>query len=518
MLAAAGLHWASLPPLTAPWLAWIALAPLFTVLKWGTPALAIGSWGLSQALFLAMSGHWLRHFMTGAMGIAEWQAVLLVAVWCLWAALPHAVFAWLAWRYRLCESVTGILGGAALLALLVACFPVPFPADQSLTQFREPVLIQIVELGGRELLYFAMLAVNGLVFLAVDRALRRRCVPVAPVAALVGIVIAVPGFGILRLRSLDAPGAMKLEIGVVQPAVRPRGTIPRHDPFPPDYRPGDLRMRPMTRDLVDGNKGLDLVIWPELPATISYLSIARDRAQIDATVAETGVSLLFSTYEPDVTEQPDGERTLGPVGRQVAHLLDAETQELQTVTKENLVPLGEWLPLERRLPWLRAVVPSAGRTRAEGPQSPLELSSAGVRIAPLICYDEMFAATSRRFADADANLLVTLANDSWFGNNSSLDRRLATGLFRSVETRLPWVRVGNTGYTLSVDRSGEIDWDGCLPVFQRAIGVYEVTPGDPSVSFYPYTIWPVRLALAALTAWALLAARRRLFRRGSATR
>jgi len=102
-----------------------------------------------------------------------------------------------------------------------------------------------------------------------------------------------------------------------------------------------------------------------------------------------------------------------------------------------------------------------------------------------------------------ANILVTMANDSWFGNNESLDWRLASGAFRSVETRLPWVRVGNTGYTLYADRAGRIDWDNRLPAFKKAIASYDVAIGDPRSSIYNYTIGPTRLALIFVAVWGL---------------
>ena len=67
----------------------------------------------------------------------------------------------------------------------------------------------------------------------------------------------------------------------------------------------------------------------------------------------------------------------------------------------------------------------------------------------LICYESIFPDLSRREVNRGADVLVNITNDAWYGESSAPYQLLAMAAMRAVETKVPMVRVANTG--ISVD-------------------------------------------------------------------
>jgi apolipoprotein N-acyltransferase len=71
----------------------------------------------------------------------------------------------------------------------------------------------------------------------------------------------------------------------------------------------------------------------------------------------------------------------------------------------------------------------------------------------LICFEDVIAAVTRESA-ADADFLLNLTNDGWFGESSQQFQHAAHSVFRAVENRRPVVRCTNNGLTCWVDETG----------------------------------------------------------------
>lgn len=92
---------------------------------------------------------------------------------------------------------------------------------------------------------------------------------------------------------------------------------------------------------------------------------------------------------------------------------------------------------------------------AAGP-GPKVVPLGALRVAPLICYDSLSPSHVAAAAALGAELLVTLANDSWFGGTRGTRLHLAAAAIRSVETRRPQVRATNSGISAAIDVLGEV--------------------------------------------------------------
>lgn len=119
--------------------------------------------------------------------------------------------------------------------------------------------------------------------------------------------------------------------------------------------------------------------------------------------------------------------------------------------KHHLVPFGEYLPFR----WLLGRLGLSGVAASEhdfsaGP-GPQVWRLPGLPPAqPLVCYEVIFP----HEIVADAEWLLNVTNDAWFGQTSGPYQHLAMARFRAVENGLAVVRSANTGISAVVDPYG----------------------------------------------------------------
>ena len=97
-----------------------------------------------------------------------------------------------------------------------------------------------------------------------------------------------------------------------------------------------------------------------------------------------------------------------------------------------------------------------------------------IDIAPLICYEMIFANLAQRQIDNNATLFINLSNDGWFGDSRGSISHLALALFRSVEHHRPWLRVTNSGIGIATDANGELMPATQSRLRQRVAGVVQL--------------------------------------------
>jgi apolipoprotein N-acyltransferase len=103
-------------------------------------------------------------------------------------------------------------------------------------------------------------------------------------------------------------------------------------------------------------------------------------------------------------------------------------------------------------------------------------------IGTLICYESIFPEISRMFARKDTTLLINITNDAWFGTTSAPYQHFSLARMRAIETRLPLIRVANTGISAVVHPTGESEM--ITPLFRRTVAIAYIRPGDPRTTFY----------------------------------
>ncbi len=176
--------------------------------------------------------------------------------------------------------------------------------------------------------------------------------------------------------------------------------------------------------------------------------------------------------------------------------------------KRHLVPFGEFIPTGFR--WFTEAmrIPLGDFTR--GVARPPSFGALGQRIAPNICYEDLFGEElAARFADPATapTVFANLSNIGWFGDTWAIPQHLNISRLRTLEFQLPMVRATNTGATAAVDHRGRVVAQ--LPPLTRGVLEAEVQ-GRTGVT--PFAWWAARAGLwplALLAALVLAAAARR---------
>ncbi len=183
----------------------------------------------------------------------------------------------------------------------------------------------------------------------------------------------------------------------------------------------------------------------------------------------------------------------------------------QVYAKQHLVPFGEFIPLDKWITPLQRLSP-VGVSLHPGEPKLLDLpvvredgSSAIVKIAPLICFEDTDPTLACRAARMGAQMIVLITNDSWFSDSCEAEQHAAHTVLRACETGLPVVRVGNSGVTGFVTGLGRADWlmaaDGRRPLVDArgwTTGTVLARPSAPT-PYARFGDWPMlALFLAAV--------------------
>ncbi|MCW5633187.1 MAG: apolipoprotein N-acyltransferase [Rubrivivax sp.] len=168
--------------------------------------------------------------------------------------------------------------------------------------------------------------------------------------------------------------------------------------------------------------------------------------------------------------------------------------------KAHLVPFGEFIPFGFR--WFTELmnIPLGDFTR--GRLDPPPFAAAGQRIAPNICYEDLFGEElARRFAGGAAaapTLMANLSNIAWFGPTVAVQQHLHISRLRTLEFQVPMVRATNTGATAAITHEARV----AAMVLPHTRGTLVArVQGREGVT--PYAWWAGRFGLAPLALVAL---------------
>lgn len=201
----------------------------------------------------------------------------------------------------------------------------------------------------------------------------------------------------------------------------------------------------------------DIIIWPETAVPYPYRGdgdICRDyRFQLYSMIQDSGIPCLIGTVEFE--ELPAG--TTRPAGiTNAALMLDASGTPGAKYEKIKRVPFGEYVPFRQFLPEWLVKMADMGRDLTPGKSFEPLLIAPGVKAGMSICFEDVFDCIAREETRRGANLLLVISNDAWYPTSSEPTQHLANAVFRTVETGLPMLRVGNNSASCLINPNGEI--------------------------------------------------------------
>ena len=441
---------AAFPNASVAGLAWVAPALLVAAVSGTSNARTFRlAWtaGFASAL---MQLNWLLCIPVTGFPLLGWAALsaycaLFTATWVyLVSSFEFRVSGWSG------RTAFTLFGAAAWVALefLRGHFLTGFPWNPlGASQFKLTPLLQVAAITGVHgvsfLVVWASLALFNAVRAVVRHPTRRLAWQQEIILPLV-VVLAAFTLGLLKLRK-PQPAEKILRVAAVQPAI-PQTMIW-------DARENTNRFQQLLALSEMAATNCDVLIWPE--AALPELN-ETTFAAISELARRHRVWMIFGADDVEPTADPAHAR--GYEVFNAAFLLTPSGQVQAIYRKHDLVIFGEYIPLVRWLPFLKYLSPIGdGFSAGDGPV-PFELSlaDAKINIAPLICFEDVFAATARRATTDDTDLLLNLTNDGWFGQRAAQWQQAAAASFRAVENGVPLLRSCNTGLTCWIDARGRV--------------------------------------------------------------
>ena len=140
-------------------------------------------------------------------------------------------------------------------------------------------------------------------------------------------------------------------------------------------------------------------------------------------------------------------------------IYDNQLNIFDSYNKINLVPFGEFLPLEKILSriGLRALTNKYQSFSSGDQRDIIEIKTEkfNLRILPLICYEIIYS--GKLFDNSNLDLIVNISEDGWFGQSIGPKQHFAHSIFRAIESGKYVVRSANNGIAAIINSLGEIE-------------------------------------------------------------
>lgn len=218
------------------------------------------------------------------------------------------------------------------------------------------------------------------------------------------------------------------------------------------------------------SKNSQLIIWPEAAVPILFSDATLYLQRLDQFAKKNHLAILFGIPKDEDNEHFYNAAMIVGEGHGIYY-------------KRHLVPFGEYLPLDR---WLRGLInffdiPMSDFIAGDDHQ-PL-LQTHHVFIGAYLCYEMAYSILVMRDLP-QANILVTLTDDAWFGHSVASAQHLQIGQMRALEAGRMMLFDTNTGITAVIDAKGQIVKQ--IPPFKTQTLTYIVSP---MVGETPYSKW-----------------------------
>ena len=140
-------------------------------------------------------------------------------------------------------------------------------------------------------------------------------------------------------------------------------------------------------------------------------------------------------------------------------VFDKDLNLLKNYNKVNLVPFGEFLPLESLLNkiGLKTITNNFG-SFSKGKKREIikiEKNFESLSFLPLICYEIIYSGNLTK--DNDYDFIINISEDGWFGKSVGPKQHFSHSIFRAIETGKYVLRSANNGMTAIINPLGEIE-------------------------------------------------------------
>ena len=140
-------------------------------------------------------------------------------------------------------------------------------------------------------------------------------------------------------------------------------------------------------------------------------------------------------------------------------VFDSNLNLVDYYKKINLVPFGEFLPLENLLNkfGFKTITNNFGSFTSGEERKIINLKNdfKNFSFLPLICYEIIYSGELTK--NFNFNYILNISEDGWFGKSVGPQQHLAHSIFRAIESGKYVVRSANNGVAVIINPLGEIE-------------------------------------------------------------
>ncbi len=188
------------------------------------------------------------------------------------------------------------------------------------------------------------------------------------------------------------------------------------------------------------SQGAEFIVWPEYTVPIYPLQTPFFRKQFSE----------FSTRHLPLLAGFTDFRSSEEVYN-AAILFDGT--RLSQYNKVHLTPFGEYVLFRKALFFVKKITDEIGDFTPGQQVDTLSLNRH--RIATPICYEIIYPELVRLFVTRGAELIVTISNDSWFGQSWAPFQHLSMAVIRAIENRRYVLRSTSNGISATIEPTGQ---------------------------------------------------------------
>ena len=220
----------------------------------------------------------------------------------------------------------------------------------------------------------------------------------------------------------------------------------------------------------------DLIVWPEAAIPALPFEVPEFLMNLNEQMLSTDTQLFAGILTYDI-ELGEYKNTLWAMGAEEGKYF-----------KRHLVAFGEYFPLPDFAKKIMRIMNLPSESIMPGADKQPLLLVKGVPVAATICYEIAFGAEQLQFFP-EAQLMVNVSNDAWFGDSIAPHQHLQIGQMRALETGRYLLRATNTGITAIVDPRGQVTER--IPQFEPGVIDAIVKPYVGATPFVRWGNWPL---------------------------
>ena len=271
-------------------------------------------------------------------------------------------------------------------------------------------------------------------------------------AVALGILLALPGYGMFRLTQVPEQKEQPLSLIMVQ------GNIDQNLKWDPAFQKATLdHYLALSKEALSACASSpscpkpELILWPETAMPFYFQQHHEHAATLRRFATDNSIYLAFGA--PALLRDAHNTSLLNRL-----YMLSPSGVTAGFYDKEHLVPFGEYTPFAANIPFLSDVLQGMNFTPGMH-NKPLRLrrqDNSDLLMGALICYEAIFPALAQERVEQGAEILINISNDGWFRKSSAPLQHLAHAVLRCVEQSRSLARATNTGITAAVDPYGRL--------------------------------------------------------------